>query len=98
MIPAAFPREIIRLGSLRLIRSGPGTEKNPEGTIKDIGMVWRAVPDAGDGLPGVVAQGTIGGTVFQLHISGGNIDQMLREIEKVVDQERGKAGAKWGTA
>ncbi len=98
MIPEGFPRAVIPVGTIRIIRSGKPTEKSPEGTFSEFPMVWRAVPDSGDGLPGIVAQGASMGTIFQLHLTGANIDRMLREVERVVDEERGKSNAKWGTA
>lgn len=88
----------IDVGVIPVKRVGRPTEKSPEGVIEEFPMVWTAVPDAGNGLPGVVAQGTSKGTVFQFHISGGNIDRMLREVERVIDQERAKTNAKWGSA
>lgn len=89
---------VVRIGVVPVTRFGKQTEKNPEGTQSQFDMVWRAVNDAGDGLPGVMAQGASMGTLFQFQLTGANIDQMLRDVERVIDLERARDGEKWRTA
>lgn len=98
MIPVDFKPMTITVGHIPIKRVGKPTEKTPEGATGEFIATWRAVPDAGNGLPGVVAQGESKGTIYQLHLTGGNLDKMMREVERVIDEERGKSNARWGVA
>lgn len=69
---------VVQTGAMQMVRSGKA------GNEETFPLAWVATRDAGDGLPGIVAQGASRGTLFTQRLTGRQLQRMQQEVERLV--------------
>ena len=86
--PEGRPVKSVR--TCRFERFPSPTARTPNPEVQQVPMQFEAVPDRGQGMPGVLGTATIRGATYDIFLSVHDLQWMLSESEREVDLARAK--------